>query len=127
MARYDFAPHFREEEFTCRCGCGTHNPNRGFLERLERARMRAEIPFIITSGSRCQKHNEDVGGVDSSSHLASDVMESHAGDIESRGSRQRGIIIPSLLAVGFNRIGIAKSFTHVDIDPALPPGVIWLY
>lgn len=127
MARYDFAPHFSEEEFTCPCGCGIHNPNRPFLERLERARIRAEIPFNITSGSRCQEHNEDVGGVDSSAHLASEAMESHAGDIGARGSRQRGIIIPSLVAVGFNRLGIAKSFVHVDIDPALPPNVIWLY
>ncbi len=127
MARYDFAPHFSEEEFTCRCGCGTHNPNQAFLERLERARGRAEIPFNITSGSRCQEHNEDVGGVDSSSHVASEAMESHAGDIDARGSRQRGIIIPALVAVGFNRLGFAKSFVHVDIDPALPPNMIWLY
>jgi len=127
MARYDFAPHFSEEEFTCRCGCGIHNPNRKFLERLERARGRAEIPFSVISGSRCEKHNEDVGGVDSSSHLATEVRESHAGDIEARGPRQRGIILPSLVAVGFNRLGIAKSFVHVDIDPALPPNVIWLY
>ena len=127
MARYDFAPHFSEEEFTCKCGCGIHNPNQGFLERLERARIRAEIPFNITSGSRCKKHNEDVGGVDSSSHLASEAMESHAGDIDARGSRQRGIIIPSLVKVGFNRLGFAKSFIHVDIDPALPPNMIWFY
>lgn len=89
--------------------------------------MRAEIPFNITSGSRCQAHNEDVGGVDSSSHLASEAMESHAGDIDARGSRQRGIIIPSLVQVGFNRLGFAKTFVHVDIDPALPPNMIWLY
>ena len=127
MARFDFAPHFTEEEFRCPCGCRTLNPNQSFLERLERARTRAEIPFPVTSGSRCDEHNEDVGGIDSSSHKADETTESHASDIGARGSRQRGIIIPSLLAVGFNRIGIADSFVHVDIDPALPPNVIWLY
>lgn len=127
MARYDFAPHFTEEEFECHCGCGTVNPNRSFLERLERARIRAEIPFPIVSGSRCQPHNEAEGGVDSSSHLASDEKQSHAGDIASRGSRSRGIIVPALVGVGFNRLGFASSFIHVDIDPALPPNMIWLY
>jgi len=129
MARYDFAPHFTEEEFTCPCGCGTLNPNREFLERLERARIRAEIPFPVNSGSRCKKHNEEIGGVDSSSHLADELeeIESHAADIGVRGSRQRGKILTALRAVGFNRIGIANSFIHVDNDPALPPEVTWLY
>ncbi len=127
MARYDFAPHFSQEEFTCKCGCGTHNVNRGFLERLERARIRAERPFPVASGCRCEQHNEDEGGKDASSHLASDTEECYAVDIGVRGSRGRGIIIPSLVAVGFNRLGFAKSFVHADIDPAVPPTVIWLY
>lgn len=136
MARYEFAPRFSQEEFRCNCGCGTENPNREFLERLQRARIRAGIPFHVNSGSRCADHNRDVGGVDSSSHLATMVsksgtddeeIQSHAADIGARGPRQRGIIIPALLAVGFNRLGIATSFVHVDIDPALPPNVIWLY
>ena len=127
MPRFDFAPHFTEQEFRCNCGCETLNPNRGFLERLERARIRAEIPFIITSGSRCPIHNKDVGGIDSSTHEATDEIESHAGDVDARGSRQRGTILASLRAVGFNRIGIAKAFIHVDIDPTKPPNVTWLY
>jgi len=127
MARYDFAPHFTEEEFRCPCGCETLNPNKGFLERLERARTRAEIPFPVQSGSRCDEHNEDVGGVDSSSHKADETTESHAADIGCRASRARSKILTALRAVGFNRIGIAKTFIHVDIDPALPPEVTWLY
>lgn len=127
MARYDFAPHFSEEEFTCQCGCGTLNVNRPFLERLERGRIRADRPFPIVSGCRCEKHNEDEGGVDSSSHVASETEECYASDIGVRGSRGRGIILPALVGVGFNRFGIANSFVHVDIDPELPPNMVWLY
>jgi uncharacterized protein YcbK (DUF882 family) len=127
MARYDFAPHFSEEEFTCQCGCGTNNVNRPFLERLERGRIRAERAFPIVSGCRCQQHNEDEGGVDSSSHLAGLEEECYAADIGVRGSRGRGIILPALVGVGFNRFGIANSFVHVDIDPELPPNMVWLY
>ncbi len=127
MPRYDFAPHFTEEEFVCKCGCGTLNVNRKFLERLERGRIRAERPFPIASGCRCEEHNKDEGGVDSSSHLASIEEECYAADIGVRGSRGRGIILPALVGVGFNRFGIAKSFIHVDIDPELPPNMIWVY
>lgn len=127
MARFDFAPHFTEEEFTCPCGCETLNPDKGFLERLERARVRADIAFKIHSGSRCKIHNADVGGVDSSSHLADEIIRSHAGDIGARGTLQRGLILASLRAVGFNRIGIATTFVHVDNDPTLPPNRTWLY
>lgn len=127
MARYDFAPHFSEEEFTCNCGCGTHNVNRGFLERLERARIRAERPFVIVSGCRCAEHNEDEGGVDSSAHLASEEEECHAADIGVRGSRGRYVIRKALLDVGFTRFGTGSSFLHVDDEPTLDPMVEWLY
>jgi hypothetical protein len=29
--------------------------------------------------------------------------------------------------VGFNRIGVANTFIHVDNDPSLPEDVIWTY
>jgi len=131
MARYDFAPHFTEEEFTCKCGCGTHNVSRPFLERLERARIRAERPFVIVSGCRCAEHNEDEGGVDSSSHLASnepgEEEECRAADIAVRGSRGRYVIRKALLDSGFTRFGTGSSFLHVDDDPMLDPMVEWLY
>lgn len=127
MARYDFAPHFTEEEFTCRCGCGTLNVSRTFLERLERARGRAERPFKIVSGCRCKTHNKDEGGTDTSAHLANVEKECHAADIGARGPRERFIIRKSLLDVGFTRFGTGGSFLHVDDDPTKDPMVDWLY
>ena len=127
MARYDFAPHFSEEEFTCRCGCGTLNVSRSFLERLERARGRAERPFKIVSGCRCEQHNKDEGGKDSSAHLASEEKECHAADVGARGSRERFIIRKALLDVGFTRLGTGDSFLHVDDDATKDPMVDWLY
>lgn len=127
MSRYDFAPHFSEEEFTCRCGCGTLNVSRTFLERLQRARIRAERPFKIVSGCRCESHNKDEGGEDSSAHLAYDQKECHAADIAARGSRERFIIRKALLDAGFTRIGTGDSFLHVDDDPNKDPRVDWLY
>jgi hypothetical protein len=31
------------------------------------------------------------------------------------------------MEAGFNRIGIAPTFIHVDNDPSKPEDVIWLY
>lgn len=127
MSRFDFAPHFTEREFRCRCGCEILDVDQKFLERLERGRVRAEIPFTVTSGCRCPDYNKEEGGEPNSAHITTELKKCYAADIWATGSRPRGVIVSSLVAVGFNRFGISKSFVHVDIDPALPPNMIWLY
>ena len=93
-----------------------------FLEMLDQARTAANIPFIITSGYRTEDHNKLIGGVDGSAHT-----KGHAVDIACRDSVSRHTIITNLLAAGFNRIGIASTFIHVDNDPNKSPNVIWTY
>lgn len=93
-----------------------------FLELLDKARDIAGVPFRINSGFRTLEHNQKVGGSQKSSH-----MRGWAVDISARNSEKRFIILNALIKVGFNRIGIAKTFIHVDCDPALPGGVMWTY
>lgn len=93
-----------------------------FLTMLDNARELAKIPFEINSGFRTDFHNKRVGGVESSSHL-----KGYAADISCNQSKERYRIISSLLSVGFNRIGVAKTFIHVDNDPDKPKDVIWTY
>ena len=96
--------------------------NKGFVEKLNIARGLANIPFIITSGFRTEEHNARVGGVDSSAHT-----KGRAVDIACRDSRSRHIIVTALQEAGFNRIGIAGTFIHVDDCPDKPENVIWVY
>lgn len=98
------------------------NMDVAFLNKLSKARELAAIGFKITSGYRSPAHNAKVGGVPSSSHT-----NGHAVDIYAPTSTQKYIIINSLLQVGFNRIGIAKNFIHVDDDPNKSEDVIWTY
>ncbi len=98
------------------------NMNEDFLAKLDNARMIADIPFIINSAWRSVEHNEKVGGKPDSSHL-----KGLAVDIKVTNSRQRFIVLQSLIAAGFNRIGIAKTFIHVDGDNEKDPRVTWLY
>ena len=97
------------------------NMDVGFLQMLDNARHIAQIPFEINSGYRSEKHNKKVGGKKSSSHLSR-----FACDISCKDSATRSKIVVSLAKAGFNRIGIAESFIHVDNDPN-KKSAIWLY
>lgn len=114
--------YFPDYELRCRCGCGRNNIDADFLWHLNQAREIAGIPFRITSACRCEKHNRDVGGVDSSAHV-----RGYAADIAVRGDRERYTVLNALIKAGFRRIGIARDFIHVDLDPAKNSPVIWQY
>ena len=96
--------------------------DRGFLMKLDLARGNAGIPFTITSGYRTKEHNAKVGGVSDSSHTLG-----LAADISCNNSKDRLLIVSSLLRAGFNRIGIANTFIHVDLDYNKVQNVIWTY
>lgn len=93
-----------------------------FLTMLDNARDIADISFRITSGYRTKSHNQQIGGVPDSAHT-----KGRAADIAATSGTKRWIIINSLLQAGFNRIGIANTFIHVDNDPDKPQSVIWTY
>ena len=96
--------------------------NKDFIRRLDTARGIAGIPFKINSGYRTAAHNEKVGGRVGSSH-----KKGLAADIGYYGSRERYLILNALMQVGINRIGIAKTFIHCDVDKNKDEDVIWLY
>jgi len=98
------------------------NMDESFLLKLDEAREYAGIPFIINSAYRSPEQNAKVGGVSNSSHI-----KGLAVDISAKDSRQRFLILDALIAVGFNRIGIANTFIHVDLDFDKSEDVIWTY
>jgi uncharacterized protein YcbK (DUF882 family) len=93
-----------------------------FLLKLDEARERAGIPFVINSAYRSPEHNAKIGGKPNSSHL-----KGLAVDISVTNSRQRFIVLNALLEVGFTRIGIADTFLHVDLDNGKSKDIIWTY
>jgi zinc D-Ala-D-Ala carboxypeptidase len=96
--------------------------NVGFLTMLDSARELAGIPFVINSAFRTEEHNKKVGGKPNSSHL-----KGLAVDIKATNSRTRFLVLNALIAAGFNRIGIADTFIHVDFDLTKDKDVIWTY
>ena len=114
--------YFKEHEFDSPdlMGSGRHMKP-FFLDMLEMARGAAGTPFKINSGYRTKEHNKKVGGSETSSHLIG-----FAADIHCTSSVVRERIIYGLVKAGFQRIGIADTFIHCDVDPMKSPA-IWLY
>ena len=49
-------PHFKREEFNCKCGCGKNNINPKIVQILEEIRSHfGGNPLIVTSGTRCER------------------------------------------------------------------------
>ena len=116
--------NFTSEEFACQCGCGYDTPNPELIRMLQAARDLYGKPMRITSGCRCIKHNRNVGGASNSAHLdGKDV------DIATPTGEARYLIITSLMAAGFKRIGInfKQRFVHADIDDSKPHPTIFSY
>tara|TARA_R100000081_G_C4801147_1_gene164274 strand:- start:635 stop:1006 length:372 start_codon:yes stop_codon:yes gene_type:complete len=123
MSHREDYTYFKISEFDSPDEVGSgYKMDRDFLIKLDSARGIAGIPFKITSGYRTKKRNELVGGRIGSSHL-----KGLAVDIGYNGSRERYLIVQSLMHVGINRIGIGKTFIHCDVDNLKDPDVIWLY
>lgn len=88
---------------------------------LDKARGLAGIPFVINSGVRTKKHNDEVKGVTNSSHLTGKAV-----DIRARNSSEHFKITKALLEVGFTRLSRRyPNHIHCDIDFTKPQNVLF--
>ena len=93
-----------------------------FITMLDIVREEYGQPIEINSGFRTEQHNQEVGGVKNSSHLIG-----LAADLKIKNGKERFKLVKLLIKHGFNRIGLAKTFIHVDIDSSKTPNTIWTY
>ena len=115
--------YFKASEFNCKCGkcgMGLKDMKPDLLASLVAMREDAGVPFAITSAIRCAAHNKAVGGEPDSAH-----MRGYAVDITATTSRIRFRILQAAIRYNIKRIGIYKTFIHVDVDPTLPSDVCW--
>lgn len=99
----------------------------GFLYMLDNARHIADVPFEITSGFRIEADIERLEKEGYKVSKNSSHLKGVAADIACTDSITRFIIIDALLKAGFTRIGIAKTFIHVDSDIDKAQNCIWTY
>jgi hypothetical protein len=108
--------------FACPC-CGQVMFDSELLEKLDYLRNLIGEPIKITSAYRCESHNDRVGGKSNSSHL-----KGLAVDVKIFDSAYRFKVLNTCLQEElFNRIGIAETFLHLDIDVDKTQNVVWTY
>ena len=116
-------PNFSQTDFdTCSPPCKLSDMNELFMDRLQEARTISGIPFILNSAYRLLEHELAQGRKGTSSHTKGVAV-----DIAYKSGSECWKIVEALLFAGFTRIGIAKSFIHVDYDQDKPKEVMWGY
>jgi len=102
-------------------GSGKQHMNLSFMQKLDKAREIAGVPFFITSGYRTPAYNATLSNsVSDSAHT-----RGYAADISAPINKEK--IVRALIAAGFNRIGEGATFIHADNDPNKTPFAYWTY
>lgn len=105
------------------------NPPSGKLDLAPRvvdalllAQRYAGFQFTITSALRTQAYERSKGRKGTSSHC-----KGLAVDISTRDSHTRYKVVMACAMAGFPRIGIGKTFVHVDMDETKAHPIIFHY
>ena len=132
MRLYDEQSRFTTGEFRCRCECGFGSHEKDIdptlIEKLNMLRRLYGKALVVVSGARCVEYNRSVGGVENSAHLPhSQTKQCRAVDIYVVDSADRYTLVDYALRIGFNRIGLAKTFLHLDVAWDLEKHIIFNY
>jgi len=110
----DLSKNFSRREFACKCFCGKDTVDAELILVLEEARLFfRNRSVIITSGVRCELHNQEVGGSPKSLHL-----QGKAADIIVKGINSE-IVHDHLYKKYPGKYGIGRysGRTHIDVRP----------
>lgn len=88
---WKFFPNFKESEFKCTCNgkyCDGYNGEKDkcYMKLIMFAqfiRNYYDKPVYISSGVRCPKRNEEVGGVKNSKHIVFKAMDFKVGNLKA--------------------------------------------
>lgn len=117
------AKYFKESEFkACVPSCSLQDMKQSSVNRMDRAREIAGIPFVLNSAFRAVEWEKEHGRSGDGAH-----PHGYGWDIRCRTDANRMKIVRACLEVGFTRIGIGKTYIHVDDDPEKTQNVMWHY
>ena len=102
--------YFERSEFACKC-CGENLIVEAFVDILDEAREKAEIPFIILRGYKCEENNKVSGGTETSAYL-----KGLAADIRAKDRDEKSRILHGVILAGIRRIFIYRNYITVDVD-----------
>lgn len=109
MANVELTKDSKPSDFFCPC-CKKGELDESFMRQLLRFLEFTHLSCIdATSGYRCSKHNDDVGGKPDSMHLTGRAL-----DLFARTVQAKTIIINAAHQAGFNGIGLGATLVHLD-------------
>lgn len=111
--------YFNLSDFNCQ-ETGENEMDLDFIRDLDELREACGFPFIITSGYRSPRHSIEAKKEKPGMHAYG-----IAADIQVRDGHERMLIVWKAIEMGFNGIGVAKTFVHVDRRNSTP--VMWVY
>lgn len=111
--------YFQLKDFACK-HTGKNEIKESFVLRLDEAREKAGIPFVITSGYRDKSHPVEARKRKGGMHT-----KGIAADILANDGVTKRKIVAVALEMGFGGIGVGKNFIHLDDRETTP--VIWGY
>jgi uncharacterized protein YcbK (DUF882 family) len=123
----DLSTNFWKWEFRCpckKCRRKKVQVSQLLIFKLEMLRVAlGDKPIIINSGNRCPEENEKVNGYPNSAHIPK--PDGEAADIKIKGVKPIDIGLAAE-KIGGLRIGIAKTYVHLDVRPP-SPSKYWIY
>jgi uncharacterized protein YcbK (DUF882 family) len=117
------AKYFSPKEFkACTPPCDISQMDAGFLALLDGVREKAGIPLVLNSAFRSSEWELEQKRSGNSAHTRGLAV-----DIRCNTSQNRYRILAAAIECGVPRIGVGKTYIHLDNDPTLPQGIIWHY
>ena len=113
--------YFDRSDFDCQ-ETGNNEMSDEFLWAIDALRHECGFPFIITSGYRDPTHSIEARKAKPGTGTHAQGI---AADIRITDGNQAYKIIETAQSMGFNGIGVAKTFIHVDLRQTAP--VVWCY
>lgn len=110
------SPDFKAYEMDCPCThCKETLIDPELVEKLQALREVLAFPVKITSGYRCEKHQEELKemGFETATGISQHQL-GKAADIKT-GHHLGVELEEAARSVGFRAVGVGKSFVHVDL------------
>lgn len=115
--------YFSPSEFKrCVPSCDISQMDASFLGLLDRIRERAGIPLVLNCAYRSKAYDNAKGRTGNSAHTRGLAV-----DIRCNSNANRYRIVKAALECGITRIGIGRTFVHIDADKSLTQDRIWHY
>lgn len=115
--------YFSPSEFKrCTPSCSIDQMDPAFLAKLDQLREKADIPLVLNSAYRSPAWEIRQGRTGTGAHTLGLAV-----DIRCNTSQNRYKIVRAAIECGITRIGIGKTYVHLDASRDHAQEVIWHY